>query len=167
MWVYRLDTSAPRAYLASRLVPVDSEAVLGQDELPEFDRNRTALVDAASVPLLQRVEATADTTSEPEPAQGSVAIRDYRRNAVTLDVDTDRASVVVLHDLYYPGWEVYVDGKVRPLLRTNLLFRGVEVPAGQHTVEFRFRPLSVDNLVAAATELMSRDGDEGAKTAVQ
>jgi hypothetical protein len=168
MWVYRLNASAPRAYLATRLVPVDSEAVLGQDELPEFDRSRTALLDQSSVPLLKAVDATADTTSEPEaPANGSVAIRVYRRNAVTLDVDTDRPSVVVLHDIYYPGWEAYVDGKIQPILRTNLLFRGVEVSAGQHTVEFRFRPLSVDNLMAAATELMTRDGGERDDTAVQ
>ena len=60
-----------------------------------------------------------------------------------------------------PGWEVYVDGERRPILRANLLFRGVEVPPGRHRVEFRFRPLSVDNLVAAATDLMiqrARDG---------
>ena len=38
----------------------------------------------------------------------------------------------------------------RPILRANLLFRGVEVGPGSHRVEFRFRPLSIDNLVAAA-----------------
>lgn len=167
MWVYRLESGAPRAYLASRLVPVDSETVLGQDELPDFDQSRSALVDETSLPLVKGVAASAQTAAEAEPAQGSVSIRYYRRNAVTLDVDTDRPSVVVLHDLYYPGWEAYVDGKIRPILRTNLLFRGVEVPAGQHTVEFRFRPLSVENLVAAASELMSRSDDESGETAVQ
>jgi uncharacterized membrane protein YfhO len=62
-----------------------------------------------------------------------------------------------LHDIYYSGWEAYVDGERRPILRANLLFRGVEVPAGHHRVEFRFRPLSVGNLVAAATDLLKRE----------
>ncbi len=157
MWIYRLDGTAPRAYLATKLVPVDSEAVLAQDELPEFDAGATALVDEGSVPRLTGTYGQADPTAVIAPAKGSATITRYRRNLVTLGVDTDRASVLVLHDIYYPGWEVLVDGERRPLLRTNLLFRGVEVPPGRHTVEFRFRPLSVDNLVAAASELLQRE----------
>jgi uncharacterized membrane protein YfhO len=88
-----------------------------------------------------------------------VRITDYRRNEVSLDVDTDRNSIVVLHDIYYPGWEVTIDGKPGRIFRTNLLFRGVEVPAGHHQVEFRFRPLSVANLVSAASGLIG-DGRE-------
>jgi uncharacterized membrane protein YfhO len=84
---------------------------------------------------------------------------------VTVDVDTDRAGVMVLHDIFYPGWEATVDGQPRPILRANLLFRGVEVGPGRHRVEFRFRPLSVENLVAAAAGLV--DKGEPAETAVQ
>ena len=96
-----------------------------------------------------------DTVTDPDPPRGSARILSYGRNDVSLAVETDRNSVLVLHDIHYPGWEVYVDGERRPILRANLLFRGVEVPPGRHRVEFRFRPLSVDNLVAAATDLMS------------
>jgi uncharacterized membrane protein YfhO len=98
---------------------------------------------------------------------GSVQIVGYRRNEVDLTVKTDRNSMVVLHDIHYPGWEVYVNGERRPILRANLLFRGVEVPPGEHRVEFRFRPLSVDNLVAAASHLVTpetEDADEETTT---
>lgn len=59
-----------------------------------------------------------------------------------------------------PGWEVSVDDVRQPLLRANLLFRGVEVPAGKHRVTFAFRPLSLDNLVAAAAQLVKDEADE-------
>ena len=154
MWIYRLSPSAPRAYLASHLIPVDSETVLDQAELPDFDRQTSALIDHAQVDALQADFGIRDDSPDPHAVKGTVSISDYRRNAVSLDVDTDRDSIVVLHDIYYPGWEASVDGKPVRILRTNLLFRGVEVGPGRHRVEFHFRPVSVANLLAAAGGLV-------------
>jgi Bacterial membrane protein YfhO len=160
MWVYRLNTGAPRAYLATHLVPVDSETVLQQAELPDFDRPNEALVDEVSLDVLKGDYGLRDDATAADPAVGSVRITGYRRNEVVLTVETDRNSVVVLHDIFYPGWEAYVDGKRQPILRANLLFRGVEVGPGQHTLAFRFRPLSMDNLVAAASGLVGGQREE-------
>ncbi len=55
---------------------------------------------------------------------------------------------LVLSEMYLPGWTAAVDGAATPIYRTNYLFRGVVVPAGQHTVTFDYRPGSV--LVGAA-----------------
>lgn len=159
MWVYRLSPGTPRAYLATELVPVDSETVLSQAEFPEFDRPNEALIDETELESIKGDYGLRDAATKPDPAIGSVTITGYKRNEVALMVETDRNSVVVLHDIFYPGWEVYVNGERRPVLRTNLLFRGVEVPPGRHQVEFRFRPLSVGNLVAAAANLMNRDAE--------
>jgi len=41
-----------------------------------------------------------------------------------------------------------------------LLFRGVEVAAGHHRIEFRFDPLSLDNLMAAAGEVVASEFEE-------
>jgi hypothetical protein len=160
MWVYHLDPTAPRAYLATHLIPIDSESVLAEAELPEFDRTKAALVEQDQLRLLSGDYGIRDTDAPTDAAVGSVVVKNYRRNAVVLEVDTDRKSVVVLHDIYYPGWEATVDGRSEPILRTNVLFRGVEVPAGRHVVEFHFRPLSLGNLVAAATDLFDTSEDE-------
>ncbi len=45
-------------------------------------------------------------------------------------------------DSYYPGWKVYVDGRERPLLRANYMFRAVALDAGEHNVRFIYDPLS-------------------------
>lgn len=160
MWVYRLSPTAPRAYFAQRVVPIDSSAALDQEELPEFDRATEALIDENSAPYLSPALSDGGQAAPPSPSPAKVEIEHYGRNSVTLTVETDRAGVVVLHDLYYPGWEVRVDGAQRPILRTNLLFRGVEVPPGRHRVEFRFRPLSLDNLVAAATNVVGIESED-------
>ena len=160
MWVYQLNPSAPRAYLATHAIPVDSEKVLSEEEMPEFDRRAAVLVESDQTAELTGDFGIRDTATEPDPANGSVKITGYRRNEVSLEVDTDRNSIVVLHDIFYPGWEVTVDGKPARVLRTNLLFRGVEVPAGHHRVEFHFRPLSVANLVSAASGLIANEDGE-------
>ena len=157
MWVYRLAPSAPRAYLATRLLPVDSEDVLERAELPDFDRRDEALLERDQAEGLTGDYGIRDSATDPDPANGSVGIASYQRNAVTLNVETDRNSVLILHDIYYPGWEVTVDGVTKTVLRVNLLFRGVELQAGRHVVEFHFRPLSLANLTAAARGLVDRD----------
>jgi hypothetical protein len=54
---------------------------------------------------------------------------------------------------YDRGWRAYVDGAARPVLRANAAFRAVALPAGDHVVDFVYRPLSV--WVGAALSLAS------------
>jgi hypothetical protein len=161
MWIYRLHNESPRAYVATATIPVDSGAALDQQELPEFDRKTEALVDLTSLPLLaQSYPQGASAT----PSASRAKILSYGRNSVTVEAQSDKGGVLVLHDIYYPGWEARVDGVRRPILRANLLFRGVEIEAGTHRVEFTFNPTSIENLVAAAADLVN-DGDAPVRTA--
>jgi len=58
-------------------------------------------------------------------------------------------------DAYDPGWRATLDGGAAPLLRANVAFRAVPVPAGRHEVELRYRPRSLilGLLVTAVTGL--------------
>jgi Bacterial membrane protein YfhO len=50
----------------------------------------------------------------------------------------------VLSEIYYPhGWDAYIDGNQVEYARVNYVLRGLPVPAGSHTMEFRFEPRSV------------------------
>jgi hypothetical protein len=167
MWIYRLNNASPRAYIAGHASPVDSDQILDQDELPEFDRAEEALIDAGSMPLLTGALGTTASDTGPTGPTGTARIVAYNRNSVSIEVQAERPGILVLHDIYYPGWEVTVDGETKPLLRANLLFRGVEVPQGRHRVEFAFRPLSLNNLVAAASDLVDTKGNESTDTATQ
>jgi hypothetical protein len=156
LYVYRLGRVAPRAYFATHVKPVDNEAAIEAHELPDFDRTREALVDQGTIGTLSSGLLAGDSGT---PANGKVTIASYNNNNVRLEVSAERSGLLVLHDLYYPGWEATVDGVRVPVVKANILFRGVEVAAGAHVVEFRFRPFSARNLMAAAAGLLHRGED--------
>ena len=158
-FIYRLDqTNVPRVHVATHVTAVDSEDVIDEGDIPTFDLVREALVDEADVAAL--ADKTLVAGPAPPPGAGdaqTATITNYADNHVRVSVDTSKAGLLVLHDIAYPGWVATVDGRPTPILRTDLLFRGVEVGAGHHVVEFSFHPFALGNLVAAARALHKDD----------
>lgn len=77
-----------------------------------------------------------------ETSQGVVRLVSYGPDKVILTSESDGQGFVYVSDTYYPGWRAYVDGRPTKIYRANLAFRAVEVPAGKHTVVFKYVPVS-------------------------
>jgi hypothetical protein len=74
---------------------------------------------------------------------GTVDITRYAPEEVTMEVSSNAPGYLVLTDTYYPGWEATVNGQPAPILRADLMFRAIQLPPGEHHVEFRYRPVSL------------------------
>jgi hypothetical protein len=105
--------------------------------LPALDWRREALID----PLPEGTAVAADG-----PA-GRVRIVHRRSDRIDLEVTAARDGFVVLHDMAYPGWVVYVDGMPQEPRRANVLFMAAAVPAGRHAVSFAYEPLAPRHLL--------------------
>jgi len=123
-----------------------------------------ALVDYRRIVVLQHLPKTwsrvAPTQRSAVPLRVHGEVNDtlisYRNMQMTLAVKAEGDAIVVLNDLYYPYWHVYVDGHERELLQANYMFRGVHVKAGEQKVEFRFEPLSVPAIKGTFARLANR-----------
>jgi uncharacterized membrane protein YfhO len=73
---------------------------------------------------------------------GTARIIGRQAKAIALETTAARATLLVLSEMAYPGWQVKVDGRPAQWLRVNYLLRGVALPPGQHRVEFYYRPWS-------------------------
>jgi hypothetical protein len=86
------------------------------------------------------------------PDAGQARIVGWRPNRVEIETESAKGGLMVLHDPYYPGWFAEIDGKRVPIQRSEILFRGVEVPPGRHRVLFYFAPFALENLKNAMIE---------------
>lgn len=73
-------------------------------------------------------------------AQVEISDIQLKNNSATALVTSDNECFVNFSQTYYPGWKAFVDGKETELYEVNGLIQGCFVPAGEHTVEFRFVP---------------------------
>lgn len=106
----------------------------------------TAVVDDSAAARRQLGDPPAGTCGN----IGDATVESYEPERVVANARADVASVLVLSDAWFPGWEVRVDGKRAPLLRVDHALRGVALPAGSHNVEFEFRPPLVREGAAAS-----------------
>jgi hypothetical protein len=72
----------------------------------------------------------------------------YGNTEVVIETVAATPSLLVLNDVWHPWWRVCVDGAPADMLKANVLFRAVAVPAGKHTVRFSFHPFvgAIDQL---------------------
>ncbi len=97
--------------------------------LGQIDLSRWAVVD-------ERFELSGSGSS----GEGTIRLVSYLPHHLTYKYSADAPSTVVFSEIYYDkGWRAYVDGEEAPYFRANYILRGMELPAGDHIVEWRFR----------------------------
>lgn len=71
---------------------------------------------------------------------GKVTVSSYELNTITLQTTSNCDGFLSSSEVYYPGWNATIDGKPILLMKSNLAFRGLEIPSGNHTVIMYYQP---------------------------
>jgi hypothetical protein len=80
-----------------------------------------------------------------EPVDAETNVTRYEPNRIELQTRNGGAGFLVLSEIWYRGWEAWIDGRRAPVEKVNYALRGLAVPAGEHRIEFKFRAHSFRN----------------------
>jgi len=94
---------------------------------------------------------------------GSMAqVTAYTSNQFSVQVDANGEGLLILSEIYYPGWRASLDDTPVRLIRANGLLRGIPVPEGHHTIRVWYAPPTARiGLVISALALVAVIGVGG------
>lgn len=126
-YLYRNKNSFPRVFLVEDIITVGN----GNDEMTKMYELGNNLKFTAVT--RKQLEIQAKPLSSAETSQ----IVKYEDNYIRIESFTDTERLMILTDVYYPTWKVYIDGKKSDIVPVDFLLRGVLVPSGKHVIEFQ------------------------------
>lgn len=135
IWEYK--DALPRSFFApTYLLRADGQATIDSIYDSGVNLGNTVIIDR--VPTLPIEACCTDETAR----MSDVQITRYDNEFVSLSVTAPRDGFVFLSDQYFPGWKATVDGMPATIYRADYTFRAVEIPKGNHEVQFVYDPLS-------------------------
>ncbi|GAB5410857.1 MAG: YfhO family protein [Balneolaceae bacterium] len=130
--VYENEKLLPKAFFVDSVVSVSSP-------VEAFDFINRSGVDYSNVAVVETskmISVNPDSTS-------SVTFTNYTGPEMTMEISRKNSGFLVLSEVYYPaGWKATLNGEEIPIHKTNYVLRGLEIPAGTHTLTLEFRPNS-------------------------
>ena len=133
MKVYRNKAFLPRSFfLTDYRVISEKEEALAFMKSEEFCPEDIVVLNEEPVGLEKK--------SDNIHGKAIVDIKEYQPGKVILNVAVPSNGILVLSDLFYPGWEAFVDGEEVKILRADYILRAIYMPEGKHLVKFEYNP---------------------------
>lgn len=106
--------------------------------LGEVDPTRVAIIRQEDIEKADRLKW--EPAGEGEGFTGSIRLTEYQPNYLKYEYEASEAAIALFSEIYYDkGWSATIDGQEVPYFRANYVLRGMQLPAGEHIVEWRFR----------------------------
>lgn len=104
--------------------------------LKNFDPAQTAIINNNFEKRLKSLDIKYDSSA-------TIKLEKYHPDLMTYKSNTTSNQLAVFSEIYYDaGWNAYLDGNKVPYFRADYILRAMVVPAGEHTIEFKFEPKS-------------------------
>jgi hypothetical protein len=100
-----------------------------------FDPKRQAVIDVRYKDKVNGINFSSDDSSS------AIILTEYKPNHLIYNSSSSSERLAVFSEIYYDkGWNAYIDGKPSDYVRADYVLRAMRIPAGNHTIEFKFEP---------------------------
>jgi len=131
--VYAIPASCPRAWVVQQAVIESADEVRRRVEHDPLDLLRVAYL---SEPLASPLDAVV-------PSPAAITFGSYAANRIELRAQASATGLLVLSELYYPGWQATLNGQPAHIYKVNNILRGVIVSPGSNHLVMEYRPASI------------------------
>ncbi|WP_340198734.1 YfhO family protein [Ascidiimonas sp. W6] len=110
---------------------------------PDESIQALSTLESATEVVLQQDEVSEEilNTVLVKDSTASISLTNYQPNKLVYESNSKNKGIAVFSEMYYPyGWNAYMDGELTNHFRVNYVLRAMLVPAGKHTIEFKFEP---------------------------
>lgn len=135
MRIYRNTDFMPRALIVHK-----AKVIKDKDTI--FKKLNSESFNPKELVILEEEPEFKLNTVPTMPSEDRVMITDYSANRIKLEAYLENAGFLVLNEVYFPGWKVYVNNQQERIFKANYLLRAVYLEKGEHEVEFVYDPLS-------------------------
>ena len=136
--IYENTKARPRAWLVHETVVQPDEEILRSVVTAKLGDGRP--FDPDRLAILERPVAAPVGPVDPG---ASATVLSLGRDRIVVETRSATPALLVLADVFYPGWKAFVDDRPVPVVRADYVLRAVPVPSGPHVVRFEFRPDSL------------------------
>ncbi|MDW5288369.1 YfhO family protein [Formosa sp. PL04] len=118
------------AWFVNRVEIVES----ANQEISKLDSLNTSHIAVSTSKAIKNTTNVVDSTA-------SIQVINYKPNYIKYKSNNLQDGFAVFSEIYYSdGWNAYIDGTLVPHERVDYILRGLDVPAGNHVIEFKFEP---------------------------
>jgi len=128
-YIYENELTLPHAFVVHRVRAVGSE------------KEALAALEKLNPATEAVVEGGKELAGEGEPDQGQIT--SYSPNQITVEVELTAPGLLVLSEIWYPGWRAWDDGREVSIYPTDYVLRGIYLDTGRHTVQLNYDPVSL------------------------
>lgn len=100
--------------------------------LDKFNPKDTAIIDNSFKKIV--------TGFMPADSTSTIKQTTFENMAIQYQSNSNTTNLAIFSEVFYKDWNAYIDGKLTPVAKANYVLRALLIPAGKHTIDFKFEP---------------------------